>query len=291
MSIENHKRFQVIIFCLTMSVNERTIIAATEGEDVMTEGERHQRILSTLEDRPFVTVRDLTDVLKVSPATIRRDIDKLHEAGAARKVFGGIATLAQTLRTSALPFAESSDLAVDAKRAIAAAAVTLCRNGDAIIVSGGSTCHQFGLLLADRPISLFTNSMPLATALGTRGACHLTMTGGVLYRDPGIMHSSRTDLPDFFASRMFLGAQGLGLDGVLESNPLLLEATRPLLDRADEVIVLADSRKLSVRARYLTCPIERISTLITDEGLTDEDRCRFEDAGVRVLVARVDWKS
>lgn len=257
----------------------------------MTEGERQQRILSALEDHPFVTVRDLTDVLNVSPATIRRDIDKLHDAGEARKVFGGIASLAPASRVSALPFNESSDLAVDAKRAIASAAVALCRNGDAIIVGGGSTCHQFGLLLADRPISVFTNSMPLAAALGTSGACHLTVMGGVLYRESGILHSSRIDPPDFFASHMFLGAQGLGPEGVLESNPLLLEATRPLLDRTDEVIVLADSRKLSVRARYVICPIERISTLITDEGLTDEVRRQFEDAGVRVVVARTEGKA
>jgi DeoR family transcriptional regulator, ulaG and ulaABCDEF operon transcriptional repressor len=140
-------------------------------------------------------------------------------------------------------------------------------------------------------MSLFTNSMPLGAALGTRGACHLTMMGGVLHREPGILHSSRIEPPDFFASRMFLGAQGMGADGVYESNPLLLEATRPLLDRTDEVIVLADSRKLSVRARYVTCPIERISTLITDEALTDEDRRQFEDAGVRVLVAGAEGKS
>jgi rhamnose transport system ATP-binding protein len=62
----------------------------------MTEGERHQRILSTLEDRPFVTVRDLTDVLNVPPATIRRDIDLMKpavELVGITKSFAGITVL------------------------------------------------------------------------------------------------------------------------------------------------------------------------------------------------------
>ena len=84
----------------------------------MTEKGRRKQILSVLADKPFASVRELIDVLNVSPATIRRDLDKLHEAGEARKVFGGIAQLGYAARTYALPFGENSDLAVDAKAAI-----------------------------------------------------------------------------------------------------------------------------------------------------------------------------
>ncbi|MBP0650676.1 DeoR/GlpR transcriptional regulator, partial [Mycobacterium tuberculosis] len=56
------------------------------------ESDRRRVIIETLRDRPFATVRDLVDVLGVSPATIRRDIGKLHELGAIRKVFGGVAS-------------------------------------------------------------------------------------------------------------------------------------------------------------------------------------------------------
>jgi rhamnose transport system ATP-binding protein len=71
-------------------------MTAAEGEDVMAGGERHQRILSTLEDRPFVTVGDVTDVLDVSPATIRRDIDLMKpavELVGITKSFAGITVL------------------------------------------------------------------------------------------------------------------------------------------------------------------------------------------------------
>ncbi|MEI8180724.1 DeoR family transcriptional regulator, partial [Aestuariivirga sp.] len=57
----------------------------------MTEAERHKLMLDLLRDRPFASVRDLQAVVDASPATIRRDIAKLHVTGAVRKVFGGIA--------------------------------------------------------------------------------------------------------------------------------------------------------------------------------------------------------
>ncbi|CAP55431.1 putative transcriptional regulator arsR [Gluconacetobacter diazotrophicus PA1 5] len=258
----------------------------------VTETERQRQIITMLETRPFATVRELIDMLSVSPATVRRDIEKLHEAGEARKVFGGVASLTAASRTHALPFAQSSDLAVDAKRAIAAMAADLCRDGDMVMVAGGSTCHQLGLRLAGRSIGLYTNSMPLAAALGTHGACQLSVAGGALHREPGILYDPQAAAPDFFASRLFLGAQGLGLEGVMESHPLLPVATRPMLERADDVIVLADSRKLSVRARFVSCPIDRVSTLITDDGVQEDDVRILEDAGVTVLVAPVAaWRA
>ena len=242
--------------------------------------------MSVLADRPFASVKDLIDVLNVSAATIRRDLEKLHEAGEARKVFGGIASLSLAVaRTYALPFGQNSDLAVDAKNAIAALAATLCRDGDMVMLASGSTCYQLGLRLAQRPITLYTDSMPLAASLGTTGVCQLVVAGGTLHREPGILYERDATCPEFYASRLFLGAQGLGPEGVMESHPLLTRSTKCLLDRTDEVVVLADSRKLSIRARYVTCPVERISTVVTDDAVAPEDVEILTDAGVRVLVA------
>ena len=250
----------------------------------MAEAERHRQIVKMLASRPFATVRELIEVLSVSPATVRRDIEKLHEAGEARKVFGGVASL-EAARLYALSFDQSSDLAVDAKRAIALRGASLCRDGDMVMLGGGSTCFQLGLLLGDRPLAIYTHSMPLAAALSLQGSCQLTLASGTLYREPGILHDANGSSPDFFASRLFLGAQGIGPEGVMESHPLLPQATKRLLDRTDEVVVVCDSRKFGVRARYVTCPIERISTVITDDGARAEDLQALADEGVTVLVA------
>ena len=88
----------------------------------MLEAERHKIMIGLLKDRPFASVRDLQEILDASPATIRRDIAKLHSSGAVRKVFGGIAAadvVSGIDRLAARPFTENQMLGVEAKTAIA----------------------------------------------------------------------------------------------------------------------------------------------------------------------------
>jgi DeoR family transcriptional regulator, ulaG and ulaABCDEF operon transcriptional repressor len=257
----------------------------------MSEAERHKLMLDLLNDRPFASVRDLQAVLDASPATIRRDIAKLSATGAVRKVFGGIAaadSMSGFDRLSSRSFTENQMLGVAAKKAIAEEAAKLVLDGDALIIHGGSTCYLFAMLLARRNVRIYTNSMPLAATLWQNGTCHLTLAGGDLYREPGIVFAPEAGPPEFYASKFFLGAQAITPAGMQESHPLIVRETELLLQRADEVIVLADSRKFGARARYPILPLARIGTLITDEGLTDANHKMLTDAGITVIIARTD---
>jgi DeoR family ulaG and ulaABCDEF operon transcriptional repressor len=255
----------------------------------VTEADRHKLMLDLLKDRPFATVRDLQAVVDASPATIRRDIAKLHATGAVRKVFGGIAVAeaAGVLdRVTARPFTENQMLGVAAKKAIAHEAEKLVHDGDALIIHGGSTCYLFAMLLANRNVRIYTNSLPLAATLWQNGTCHLTLSGGELYREPGIVFSPQAGPPEFYASKFFLGAQAITPTGMQESHPLVVRETELLLQRADEVIVLADSRKFGLRARNPIMPLARIGTLITDDAITEANHRMLVDAGIRVIIAR-----
>ena len=209
--------------------------------------------------------------------------------GAVRKVFGGIAAAESSGpldRIAARPFTENQMLGVAAKKAIAQEAAALVREGDALIIHGGSTCYLFAMLLASRNVRIYTNSMPLAATLWQNGTCHLTLSGGDLYREPGIVFSPEAGPPEFYASKFFLGAQAITPTGMQESHPLVVRETELLLQRADEVVVLADSRKFGVRARYPIMPLARIGTLITDDGLTDANHKMLIDAGIHVVIAK-----
>lgn len=254
----------------------------------MNEKERHRAILDFLKDRPFGTVDDLLAVLDASAATIRRDIVKLHEAGTVRKVFGGVASIdaqASMNRLSARPFAQSRGLAVDAKKAIAAEAEKLCNDGDAVIINGGSTCYLLAQRLFQRSLKIYTNSMPVAALLDEKGVGQLVVSGGELHRESRILFSSQPDATTFLASKLFVGAQGIGSDGVMESHPMLVRTIERLLQQADEVVVLADSRKFSVRARHIAFSLSRIAVLITDDQVAESDVRMLEEEGVRVITA------
>jgi DeoR family ulaG and ulaABCDEF operon transcriptional repressor len=69
---------------------------------------------------------------------------------------------------------------------------------------------------------------------------------------------------NFYARRMFMGAQGLGQLGLMEGDPLLIQAEQKLIDQADELVVLIDSSKFHKRSSLILCGLKRITTVITD---------------------------
>ncbi|MFC7704520.1 DeoR/GlpR family DNA-binding transcription regulator [Plastorhodobacter daqingensis] len=253
----------------------------------MRDRQRHEAILRILEDRPFISVNDLTAEIGVSAASIRRDIDKLYGAGLAQKVHGGIAAL--TSRTDrkpkALPFVVNRDIAVAAKQRIAQKAGELVRDGSLIIIHGGSTCFHFGAHIANRNVRVFTNSMPLAAYLAEHGTCQLTVGGGDLHREPGVLYNPVRVEPGFYGSQFFVGALGVSSRGLLESHPLLVRFINEMVGLANEVVVLVDSRKFSERPPTVALPLQRISKLVTDDGLSDSDARMLEDQGVEYIIA------
>lgn len=251
----------------------------------MSDQVRQRQIVELLRDRPFASVRDLQKRLGVSAATIRRDIDKIDSIGAARKVYGGISALdgAAMATAYARPYDENRDLAVEAKKRISERAALMVSDGDSVMVNGGSTCFQLGVKLANRNIRLFTNSMPLAAYLGENGKCSLTIAGGELHREPLVIYSPH-EQNIFYASKYFIGAQGISTEGVLESHPLMVRSMQELAVNADQIVVLADSRKFAIHARNTALSLSRIGTLITDDGISDKHAKMVENAGVTLEV-------
>ena len=91
---------------------------------------------------------------------------------------------------------------------------------------------------------------------------------------------------NFYARRMFMGAQGLGHLGLMEADPLLIQAEQKLLNQADELVVLVDATKFERRSRLILCGLDRIATVITDDRVDDRAAAMLEAAGVRLLVAQ-----
>lgn len=255
----------------------------------MHESERHRLILSAIQDRPVVTVIDLVNMTGVSEATIRRDIATLHMQKKLRRVRGGVEALSppQFIGLAGRTFAVNETIRIAQKQAIARAAADLCADGEPIIINGGTTTFQMVHPMASRRMQIFTNSVPIAEHLLKHSKNTIMVPGGVIYREQNIILSPfENDVTkNFYARRMFMGAQGLGPLGLMEADPLLIQAEQKLIGQADELIVLADSTKFENRSSLVLCPLERIDTVITDEGISDRAAAMLEAADVKLIVA------
>ena len=256
----------------------------------MHESERHRIILSAVQDRPVATVADMTALTGASEATIRRDIATLHVQKKLRRVRGGAESIAppQFVGLAGRPFSVNETLNIAQKRAIARAAVDLCQDGDAIIINGGTTTFQMVHPLSARRCQVFTNSFPIAEHLLKHSKNTILLSGGTIYREQNIILSPFDNdvTRNFAAQRMFMGCQGLGPLGLMEADPLLIQAEQKLIGQADELIVLADSSKFRRRSSLILCPLSRVTTVITDDGITDREAQMLDAAEVRLIVAQ-----
>jgi DeoR family transcriptional regulator, ulaG and ulaABCDEF operon transcriptional repressor len=255
----------------------------------MHEKERHNAILSAVREKPVVTVREIVDLTGASEATVRRDIAGLESRKLLKRVHGGAEALnpPQVSGLIGRPFNVNATLNTQKKRAIAKLAVEMCVDGEPIIINGGTTTFQMVHFLHHKRLPVFTNSFPIAEHLLKHSKNTVTLPGGTIYREQNIVLSPfDNDVSrNFYARRMFMSAQGIGPLGIMESDPLLIQAEHKLIDQAEELIVLVDSSKFDQRSSLILCGLKRITTVITDDGVSEGDIKMLEDAGVAVKIA------
>ena len=257
----------------------------------MLETQRHSLILDLLDERQVVTVRELTEMLNSSEATIRRDLNKLNEQGLLLKVHGGAESSRTKIKMLRPHLAGSAFLVdveknVEQKRAIARRAVELCEDGDSIIINGGTSTYMMTEFLAQRQLNILTNSVPLALELLNTSDNRVTLPGGELYRKQNIVLSAfeHDTIEHYHGRMMFMGTPGIGDYGLMESDPLLVRAELKLRKQADKLVVLADSSKIGARSNMIVCPLNEVDILITDKGIHKNDLAMVKREGIEVIV-------
>jgi DeoR family ulaG and ulaABCDEF operon transcriptional repressor len=253
----------------------------------MHERERHRIILSAVQERAVVTVQDVMEYTGASEATIRRDIAALADEGRLRKVRGGAEAIHPAGSLTARSFWQSQSVNLAQKRAIARAAVELCHDGEAIIINGGTTTFQMVHYLTGHRLQVLTNSFSISEHLLRHSRCMVMVPAGTIYREQSIILSpfENDGTAHFYAKRMFMGAQGIGALGIMESDALIIQSEQRLIRQAEELVLLVDSSKFQNRSSLILCPLERATTIITDDGIADEARRIVEDAGIKLLLA------
>jgi DeoR family transcriptional regulator, ulaG and ulaABCDEF operon transcriptional repressor len=257
----------------------------------MLERERHNLILKLVNERSIVSVADLLDLLGASEATIRRDINTMAERGELKRIRGGAEAVRPRHQPHlvGMPFVLSQDISAPQKRAIARAAAGLIVPGESIIINGGTTTFALVEFLAGHDLDILTNSFPIAAKLLATSRNRITLPGGTIFREQNIVLSpfSSDTIENFWGSKLFTGCYGINRFGIMEADPLIVQAQTKLLKRTEDVIVMADSSKLRRKSAMIVAALDRICTVVTDEDARPEELEIFKAAGINVIIAKV----
>ena len=260
--------------------------------------EREKLIFSLLAASGFVSFRELEKRIKGSPATIRRDLERLAQEGRLTRVRGGIKivegqegevanALASALHLAGIPFHENIARNRVEKEAIGRAAALLCSAGEAVMIDGGSTTLQMCPHLAGLNLQVLTNSLYIVSALLNQSGTRVLVPSGAVFPEQNIILSVFGDdgMPRCHAPKLFMGAAAIGAAGLMQADIVLVAGERRFIERAEEIIVLVDASKFDGPSGNVVCDLDDIDIIVSDDRISDRTASMIERAGVKLVVA------
>jgi DeoR/GlpR family transcriptional regulator of sugar metabolism len=248
--------------------------------------QRQQRIRSIVEARRAVRLDELSLAVGVSQATVRRDLDELEAEGLVRRVHGGVVAVDE--RPAEPHFEVKAAEAAEEKERIAARAVALLTPDDTVYLDSGSTVLAAARLLHgwDR-LTVVTNSLPAIMELAGRGPRLIVIGGEFRATSQALVGPlSRFTLENIHVNRALIGSYAVSLeDGLTTTDPAEAFTKELALQRATQVVLLADSRKMGAHSFVHAGRMEAVNVLVTDTGIDDRLVRSLEKRGITVIKA------
>lgn len=251
----------------------------------MNKKKRHQIILTEVYLRNRVLLTDLAAMLAVSVDTVRRDVKELDKSKKLKKVHGGAVSNG---------FNVYSDRVQDiyelrSKSQMAQKAISLIRDGDVVLISGGSTNIELIKLIPHKmDVTFFTPSLSMAVELMARASEHqeVFLIGGKLSRKShlAIGGSSINILSELKADICFLGTGYIDVDeGITEIDWEIAQMKKAMIRASKQVVSLSISKKLNTSNRYRICDLKAIDTLVTELAPDSQTLQPYVHSGLKVL--------
>ena len=138
---------------------------------------RLERIRQELAKQGIIDGDEIADLLDVSRATIRRDLDALEEMGHLKRTHGGAIAIDPK---NELPFFSKLSVSGTEKREIGIKAASLIPEGAVIGCTGGTTVMGVMKAIGDKKLTVVTNAINIAMELAVIDSVQVVVTGGAL---------------------------------------------------------------------------------------------------------------
>jgi DeoR/GlpR family transcriptional regulator of sugar metabolism len=260
----------------------------------MSKHERLGAILELLGRDGSLDVDEAAAELRVSAATIRRDLDVLARQQLLTRTHGGAVT---NNAAYDLPLRYKAARHPSEKQRIGKTVAEMIGAGTIVGLNGGTTTTEVARALALRgdlqssynpAITVVTNSLNIATELAVRAHLKIVVTGGVARPQS---YELIGPLASGVLEQLSLDVAVLGVDAI---DPVAGATTheeseaainRLMASRARKVIVVADSSKLGHRAFARLFPLQSIDVLVTDIDADEGAVHGYLEAGIDVVRA------
>lgn len=237
----------------------------------MLASERTRYIISQLNKKGIINLKDVAKELSISEATVRRDFEKLENEGKLKRVTGG-ATLAEDSEGSnnvELTMRAKKMLNYDGKLRVARAASEYIQDGECIFVDGGTSAAAMAGFLEKRPVKIVTNSELFVRSMNNPVA-NIILVGGTYLTHYAVSVGTLTQqvLQQFHFDRVFISCTCADLEeGMAYVNELDTLAIKKIAcENGDYSYLLLDSNKLNRRSFCKLNSLSSFEKVICDDN-------------------------
>ena len=228
---------------------------------------RQEKIVTLVQDQGYITIDDLAAHFKVTPQTIRRDINALAETNQIRRHHGGASYDSSTTNVS---YAKRQVLQPQAKEQIAARIAAEIPDHASLFINIGTTTETVArALLKHTGLQIITNNLNVATILSSKEDFTVIVAGGkIRSRDGGIMGEATMD----FISQFRVDYGIIGISGIDPNDGSLLDydyqevrVAQSIIRNSRTVFLAADNAKFGRNAVVRLGNITQVDRLFTDQ--------------------------
>lgn len=254
--------------------------------------ERQKRILQLIQSKDIVKVSDIVKEFQVSEITARRDLDILDEKKKLKRVRGGatgIGVIDEDANKLKERFVQQNQENREQKELIGEYAASLVKDGEIIIIDGGSTSLEFAKqLVGKNNVTAIVTAINIAEELEGREGVTTMITGGTLRSrisslvDPLL----KTTLSQIYADKVFIGVRGISRSHGYTTNDFEeAEVKKLLFQSAKEVYIISDSSKFNKVTAAHIGKIDDANYIITDSDLSPSIRKEYSQSSCKILTA------
>jgi DeoR/GlpR family transcriptional regulator of sugar metabolism len=247
--------------------------------------ERQARIQRLVEEKKQVTVAELSAMLRVSEATIRRDLDDM-DGEVLQRTHGG-AVVRQRF-SAELPVVQRLNHQSESKRRIGQAAAELIRDGETIFISSGTTAFELARALPTAMrLNVITNSILVVNELANRQNIELMIIGGMFRKSELSMvgHTADLVITEFRANRTFMGMRAIDPRfGFTNDYMPEVQTDRAIINMASQIVVMADHTKFGQVYPVFVAPVTAAQIIITDQHVDTAIVHSLQELNVKMMI-------
>ena len=175
------------------------------------------------------------------------------------------------------------------KVSIARAALELIESNSVIGMDSSTTVLELGKILQQKQnLTVVTNNLFIPAYHCQHPSLHIFFAGGSVYLAQNSTEGADTcqAISTFHYDTVFLSANALDFqNGLNNTDYRSIDAKLAYAENADRRVILLDSSKLGRKAGKFFLPPSQIDLVVTDSGITPEQRAALESAGIPFQVA------